>query len=398
MNREDFPILENNPGLIYFDNGATTLKPKCMIDATSEYYEKYSANAHRGDYDISLKVDMAYEGVREAVAKFINAEKNEIVFTSGSTEALNEIAFGYFKNRLNSNDEILISYAEHASNVLPWFRVQSETGCKLNFIPLDENEHITLENVKKTITDNTKVISLAYITNVIGDIRPIKEIVEYAHSKSILVVVDGAQSVPHIKTDVKDLDVDFLAFSAHKMCGPTGVGVLYGKYELLKGTVPLMYGGGMNEKFDSPECVELKDVPTRFEAGTPNIAGVIGFGSVINYINNIGIDNIKKHETELKDYCISKMKEIPHINIISNSDSGIVTFNVDGIFPQDVAVYLNKYHICVRAGNHCAKILKNETNVNNTVRASFYIYNTKEEIDKFVDLLKDKDKIIREMI
>ncbi len=398
MNREDFPIIKNNPELIYFDNGATTLKPKCMIDATSEYYEKYSANAHRGDYDISLKVDMAYEGVREEVAKFINAEKNEIVFTSGSTEALNEVAFGYFKNRLNSNDEILISYAEHASNVLPWFRIQSETGCKLNFIPLDENEHITLENVKKTITENTKVISLAYITNVIGDIRPIKEIVEYAHSKNILVVVDGAQSVPHIKTDVKDLDVDFLAFSAHKMMGPTGVGVLYGKYELLKGMVPLMYGGGMNEKFDSPECVELKDVPTRFEAGTPNIAGVIGFGSVINYINNIGIDNIYNHEIELKDYCISKMKEIPHINIISNSDSGIVTFNVDGIFPQDVAVYLNKYHICVRAGNHCAKILKNETNVNNTVRASFYVYNTKEEIDKFVDLLRDKDKIIREMI
>ena len=398
MNREDFPIFKNNSELIYFDNGATTLKPKCMIDATSEYYEKYSANAHRGDYDISLKVDMAYEGVREEVAKFINAEKNEIIFTSGSTEALNLVAFGYFKNRLNSNDEVLISYAEHASNVLPWFRIQSETGCKLNFIPLDENEHITLENVKKTITENTKVISLAYITNVIGDIRPIKEIVEYAHSKNILVVVDGAQSVPHIKTDVKDLDVDFLAFSAHKMMGPTGVGVLYGKYELLKGMVPLMYGGGMNEKFDSPECVELKDVPTRFEAGTPNIAGVIGFGAVINYINNIGIDNIYKHEIELKDYCISKMKEIPHINIISNSDSGIVTFNVDGIFPQDVAVYLNKYHICVRAGNHCAKILKNETNVNNTVRASFYIYNTKEEIDKFVDLLRDKDKIIREMI
>ena len=398
MNREDFPIIKNKPELIYFDNGATTLKPQCMIDATSEYYEKYSANAHRGDYDISLKVDMAYEGVREAVAKFINAEKNEIIFTSGSTEGLNEVAFGYFKNRLNSNDEILISYAEHASNVLPWFRVQAESGCKLNFIPLDENEHITLENVKKTVTENTKVISLAYITNVIGDIRPIKEIVEYAHSKNILVVVDGAQSVPHIKTDVKDLDVDFLAFSAHKMMGPTGVGVLYGKYDLLKGMVPLMYGGGMNEKFDSPECVELKDVPTRFEAGTPNIAGVIGFGSVINYINNIGIDNIYKHDIELKDYCISKMKEIPHINIISNSDSGIVTFNVDGIFPQDVAVYLNKYKICVRAGNHCAKLLKNETNVNNTVRASFYIYNTKEEIDKFVDLLRDKDKIIREMI
>ena len=398
MNREDFPILKNNPNLIYFDNGATTLKPKCMIDRTKEYYELYSANAHRGDYGISLKVDMAFEGVRESTAKFINAEKNEIIFTSGSTESLNLVAFGYFKNRLNSNDEILISYAEHASNVLPWFRIQSEIGCKVNFIPLDDTEHITLENVKKSITEHTKVISLAHITNVIGDIRPIKEIVEYAHSKNILVVVDGAQSVPHIKTDVKDLDIDFLAFSAHKMMGPTGVGVLYGKYDLLKGMVPLMYGGGMNERFDSPECVELKDVPTRFEAGTPNIAGVIGFGAVLDYINTIGIDNIYKHELELKDYMISKLESIPHINIISNSDSGIVTFNVEGIFPQDVAVYLDKYNICVRAGNHCAKILKNETKVNNTVRASLYMYNTYAEIDKFVDLLRDKDKIIREMI
>ncbi len=398
MNREDFPILEHNPGLVYFDNGATTLKPKCLSVATTEYYEKYSANAHRGDYGISLKVDMAFEGVREAVAKFINAETNEIIFTSGSTESLNLVAFGYFKNRLNSIDEVLISYAEHASNVLPWFRIQSETGCKVNFIPLDDFEHITLENVKKSITENTKVISLAHITNVIGDIRPIKEIVEYAHSKNILVVVDGAQSVPHIKTDVKDLDVDFLAFSAHKMMGPTGVGVLYGKYDLLKGMVPIMYGGGMNEKFDSPDCVELKDVPTRFEAGTPNIAGVIGFGAVLKYINNIGIENIYKHEVELKNYMIEKLKEIPHVNIISNSDSGIVTFNVEGIFPQDVAVFLDKYNICVRAGNHCAKILKNETKVNNTVRASLYMYNTYAEVDKFVDLLRDKDKIIREMI
>ena len=398
MNRSDFPILDNNPGLVYFDNGATTLKPKCLSDATTEYYEKYSANAHRGDYGISLKVDLAFEGVREAVAKFINAETNEIIFTSGSTESVNLVACGYFKNRLNNNDEVLISYAEHASNVLPWFRIQAETGCKVNFIPLDDNEHITLENVKKSITEKTKVISLAHITNVIGDVRPIKEIVEYAHSKNILVVVDGAQSVPHIKTDVKDLDVDFLAFSAHKMMGPTGVGVLFGKYELLKGMVPIMYGGGMNEKFDSPDCVELKDVPTRFEAGTPNIAGVIGFGAVLKYINNIGIDNIYKHEVELKNYMIEKLKEIPHVNIISNSDSGIVTFNVEGIFPQDVAVYLDKYKICVRAGNHCAKILKNETKVNNTVRASLYMYNTKDEIDKFVDLLRDKDKIIREMI
>ena len=396
MNRELFPILKNN--IIYFDNGATTLKPQSVIDTTVDYYSNYSANAHRGDYDISLKVDIAYEGVREKVGKLINCSSKEVIFTSGTTESLNLVASGYFKNRLTSNDEILISYAEHASNVLPWFRLQNEVGAKVKFIPLDVNFHITLDNVKASITENTKVISLAHVTNVIGDIRPIKEIIEYAHSKGILVVVDGAQSVPHIKVDVKELDIDFLAFSAHKMCGPTGVGVLYGKRELLEGIEPMDLGGGMNESFDAPDCIELKDVPTRFEAGTPNIAGVIAFGSAIDFLLEVGLDNISKHESELKNYLVSKLSEIEHINIVSKSDTGIVAFNVDGIFPQDVAVYLNKYGICVRAGNHCAKILKNETKINNTVRASLYLYNTKEEIDKFVDLLRDKEKIIKEMI
>ena len=229
MSTNDFPML--NEDIIYMDNGATSLKPKCVLDKMNEYYEKYSANAHRGDYDISLKVDIAYEGVREKVGKLINCSSKEVIFTSGTTESLNLVASGYFKNRLTSNDEILISYAEHASNVLPWFRLQNEVGAKVKFIPLDVNFHITLDNVKASITENTKVISLAHVTNVIGDIRPIKEIIEYAHSKGILVVVDGAQSVPHIKVDVKELDIDFLAFSAHKMCGPTGVGVLYGKRE-----------------------------------------------------------------------------------------------------------------------------------------------------------------------
>ena len=396
MNREDFPILKQN--IIYFDNGATTLKPQTVIDSTVDYYSNYSANAHRGDYDISLKVDMAYEAVRDKVGRLINCSRDEVIFTSGTTESLNLVASGYFKNRLTSNDEILISYAEHASNVLPWFRLQNEIGSKVKFIPLDDNYHVTLENVKEAITDNTKVISLAHVTNVIGDIRPIKEIIEYAHSKGILVVVDGAQSVPHMSVDVKELDIDFLAFSGHKMCGPTGVGVLYGKHELLEGMEPMDLGGGMNESFDAPDCIELKDVPTRFEAGTPNIAGVIALGSAIDYLMSIGLDNIYNHEKELRDYMVSKLSTLEHINIVSNSDTGIVAFNVDGIFPQDVAVYLNKYGICVRAGNHCAKILKNETKVNNTIRASLYLYNTKEEIDKFVDLLRDKDKIIKEMI
>jgi cysteine desulfurase/selenocysteine lyase len=237
------------------------------------------------------------------------------------------------------------------------------------------------------------------ITNVIGDIRPIKEICEYAHQNNIFVVVDGAQSVPHIKTDVQDLDCDFLAFSGHKMCGPTGIGILYGKYELLNELEPLNLGGGMNESFDSVEEVYLKPLPIRLEAGTPNIEGAIGLGAAVEYLSKIGLDNITNHEQTLRNYLVKKLKEIPHISIINEeSDSGIVAFNVDDIFAQDVAVYLNKYNICVRAGNHCAKILKNEVGVKNTVRVSIYIYNTKEEIDTLVNLLKDKNKIINEML
>ena len=237
------------------------------------------------------------------------------------------------------------------------------------------------------------------ITNVIGDLRPIKEICEFAHQQNIFVVVDGAQSVPHIKTDVQDLDCDFLAFSGHKMCGPTGIGVLYGKYELLNELEPINLGGGMNESFDTIDQVYLKPLPTRLEAGTPNIAGAIGLGAAIEFLTSIGMDNVKEHEQTLRKKLVNKLKEIPHISIINEeSDSGIIAFNVDGVFAQDVAVYLNKHNICVRAGNHCAKILKNEVGVKNTVRISIYIYNTEEEINKIADLLKDKNKIIDEML
>ena len=249
MYRDDFPML--NKDIIYFDNGATSLKPKCVIDKIKDYYENYSANAHRGDYDISFKVDQEYENAREEVMNFINAKKKEeIVFTSGTTDSLNMIAFGFFQKYLEPSDEVLITTSEHASNVLPWFRLSKLIGCKVNFIPLDEDYHVTLDNVKKSITPNTKVISIAGVTNVIGDVRPIKEITRLAHERDIFVVVDGAQSVPHIKTDVQDLDIDFLAFSGHKMLGPTGVGVLYGKYEFLNDLEPVRVGGGMNESFD----------------------------------------------------------------------------------------------------------------------------------------------------
>ena len=397
MHREDFPMLKQD--IIYFDNGATTFKPQCVIDAMNDYYSNYSANAHRGDYDISYKVDVNYENTRNKVAKFINANTEEIVFTSGTTDSLNIIVNGFFKQNLEVGDEVLITLSEHASNVLPWFKLAKTNGIIIKYIELDKNLHVTLNNIKKAITPNTRVISLAGITNVVGDERPIKEICEFAHNNNIFVIVDGAQSVPHTKTDVKDLDCDFLAFSAHKMCGPTGVGVLYGKYELLESIEPINLGGGMNESFDSIDEVYLKDVPIRLEAGTQNIAGVIGLGATIDYLNKIGMDNIKIYEIKLKKYLIEKLKNIPHINVVNEEcDSGIVAFNVDGIFAQDVAYYLNKYHICVRAGNHCAKILKNAIGVKNTVRISLYFYNTESELDKLVDLLSDKERIISEMI
>lgn len=396
--KNDFPML--NRDIIYFDNGATTFKPNQVIDAITDYYKNYSANAHRGDYEISLKVDMTYEGVREKVRSFINAKSTEeIIFTSGATESLNMIANGFFANILEAGDEILISDAEHASNVLPWFRLAKELGCVIKYIPLDNDYHITKEALIKCITPKTKVISIAEITNVVGDVRPIKEIANIAHANNIFLVVDGAQSVPHKKTDVQDADIDFLAFSAHKMCGPTGVGVLYGKAILLESMIPTKLGGGMNESFDSEDEVYLKDLPTRLEAGTPNIAGVIGLGAAIDYLNKIGMDEISFIESELKRYMILKLERIPHIDIINpECDSGIVAFNVDGVFPQDVAVYLDRYNVCVRAGNHCAKILKKSVGVKNTVRVSLYFYNTKEEIDALVELLKDRDKIMKEMI
>ena len=395
MNREDFPMLKGD--IIYFDNSATSLKPKCVIDKITDYYENYSANSHRGDYDISYKVDLEYEGARNLVANYINAsESEEVVFTSGTTESLNMIATGFFANLIEEGDEILITTSEHASNVLPWFRLENEYGCIVKYIPLDSNYHVTLDNVKKMVNTHTKVICLAQVTNVIGDVRPIKEICKFAHDNNIFVVVDGAQSIPHMKVDVQDLDCDFFAFSAHKMYGPTGLGVLYGKKQLLENLEPINLGGGMNESFDSPSEILLKDLPLRLEAGTPNIASVIAFGESINYLNRVGIEKIHEREIFLRNYLVEKLVKIPHIDIINiEADSGIVTFNV---FSQYISYYLNKYGICVRAGNHCAKILKNAINVNNTVRISLAFYNTESEIDFLIELLSDKNKILKEMI
>ncbi len=396
MHRDDFNILKQD--IIYFDSGATTLKPYVLAEAVSDYYNNYSANAHRGDYDLSLKVDEEYEKSRFLVSEFINADNNEIIFTNNATDSLNKIVLGFFENYLQANDEVLITKSEHASNVLPWFELAKRKNIRVKYIELTTNHRVTLDNLKKSVTRNTKVISLAHVTNVIGDIRPIKEITEFAHLNNILVVVDGAQSVPHIKVDVKALDIDFLAFSAHKMCGPTGVGVLYGKYDLLKQMKPLIVGGGMNGSFETDGEVLYNEPPYLYEAGTPNIAGVIGFGRVIEYLNSIGMDTIKKYELELTEYALSRLLEIDNIVVYNQTcESGIIAFNYKDVFSQDLAIYLNKYKICVRAGNHCAKILKNEINIKNTCRISLYFYNTKEEIDKLIEVLKNpklKEEII----
>ena len=389
MNREDFKLL--NSDLIYFDNGATTLKPYILSESISDYYNNYSSNAHRGDYDISIKTDTMYENTRKLVKELINAKSaDQIVFTNNATDSLNKIIFGYFKNYLNNGDEVLITKAEHASNILPWFELKDEIGIKVDYIDLNEELKITLDNVKKAVTPNTKVISLAHITNVVGDIRPIKEIIQYAHQNNIKVLIDGAQSIPHIKIDVQELDMDFLVFSAHKMCGPTGVGVIYVKEDFLNDIKPIIVGGGMNSSFEYNGDRVYNNMPHKLEAGTPNIAGVIGFGSVIKYLLNIGMKNIEAYEKDLRKYAIEQMKKVPNIMIYNeNSESSIITFNMKDIFPQDVAIYLNKYNICIRAGNHCAKILKEEIGIKNTCRVSLYFYNTKEEIDKLVEVLSN---------
>ena len=398
MNRNDFEMLANN--VVYFDNGATTLKPKCVKEAICKYYTEYTANAHRGDYKNSAIVDSLYEGTREKVRHFINAkETSEIVFTSGTTNGMNMIVSGFFRNYLKKDDEVLITLSEHASNIIPWFILQKEIGIIVKYIPLNEQHEVTVENFKNSITDKTKVVSLAYVTNVIGDERPIKEISKIAHDNNIFVVVDAAQGAPHKKIDVQDDDIDFMAFSGHKMYGPTGIGVLYAKFDLLDKITPMNYGGGMNAMFTKDGYVELREIPTRLEGGTPNIEGVLGLGEAISYLEHIGMDKINEYEKNLRKYLINELNKIDFIEVYNkNNDTNIVAFNIKGVFAQDAAIYLDKYNICVRAGNHCAKMLDNVFNVSNTVRISLSFYNTREEIDLLINVLKNSGNIWKEIL
>ena len=383
-------ILMKEKSIIYFDNAATSLKPKRVIDKIVDYYSNYSANSHRGDYDISFKVDDEIDNTRDLVRKFINAKKKEeIIFTKNTTDSLNMVVFGYFYNHLNEGDEIILSSSEHASNILPWLILSTKKNLNVVFIDSINNK-LNIEELESKITTRTKVISLAQITNVTGDKRDIKKICDIAHKKGILVVCDAAQSAPHIKIDVKDLDVDFLAFSAHKMCGPTGVGVLYGKYNLLTHMMPISFGGGMNLNYDE-NSLSLVEIPYRFEAGTLNIAGIIGFSEAINFINEYGIENIEKKVKYLKEYLIKELESIPYVKIYNKSSEGsTVIINIDGILSGDLGLYLNTKGICVRSGKHCAKMGDNKED---TVRISLYFYNEIYEIDYLVKVLKDKKSI-----
>lgn len=389
--RKDFPMFENKSkkgfDLVYFDNAATTFKPKSVIQAVVDYYTKYSVNAHRGDYELSYQVDTLYESVRDTVASFINCDRKEVVFTSGTSLALNQIAYGYAQKILKEGDVVISDVAEHASNYLPWMHACEINKAKLEFIELDEHGCVSIEKFKQAMHDQVKIVSLAHVTNVMGCTIDVKEICKIAHSYGAIVVIDGAQSAPHMKVDMKDLDCDFFAFSAHKLCGPTGSGVLYGKYELLEEMDPLMLGGGSNARYDMCGNLLMKNPPYKFESGTPAIEATLGLKAAIEYITSIGIENIQTYESDLRAYLISEMKKLDNVIIYNEkSDSGIVTFNIKDVFSQDAATYFSDKGISLRSGQHCAKLLMDFLDTPSTLRASLYFYNTKEEVDYFIEV------------
>lgn len=383
--RKDFPMLVNHPELIYFDNGATSLKPKCVIDAVNDFYMYHTSNVHRGDYAIAAQNDALYDETRKQVAKLINCNPDEVVYTHNVSQSMNQIAYGMGHDFLKAGDTVLISKVEHASNILPWFHLEQEHGIKVRYIPTDDEGNISIEEFEKCFDETVKAVSVAEVTNVLGSVQPVKQMCRIAHEHGAYMIVDGAQSVPHMPVDVRDLDIDFMGFSAHKMCGPGGVGILYGKKELLEKMTPMLYGGDMNARFYSNGEVILKDVPVKFEAGTPNIEGVIGTGEACRYLMQVGMDNIHQYEMELRAYFCEQLSKLDNI-VIYNKDnlSGPIDFNVKDVFAQDAASYLASKNIAVRSGNHCAKLLHEVIGTDQTLRASLYFYNTKEEVDRFV--------------
>ncbi|PGK17793.1 cysteine desulfurase [Bacillus cereus] len=394
--RKQFPILDqkvNGKQLVYFDSAATSQKPIQVIETLERYYKEYNSNVHRGVHTLGTKATDAYEGAREKVRKFINAKSmEEIIFTRGTTTALNTVAASYGLENVKEGDEIVISYMEHHSNIIPWQQVAKKTGATLKYLPLQPDGTISIEDARQTITPNTKIVSIMQVSNVLGTINPVKEIGAIAHENGAIMVVDGAQSTPHMKVDVQDLNCDFYALSAHKMCGPTGIGVLYGKKELLNNMEPIEFGGEMIDFVDLQEST-WKELPWKFEAGTPIIGNAIGLGAAIDFLEEIGLHNIEKHEHELAQYALERLSEVDGVTIYGPKNrAGLVTFNIEDVHPHDVATVLDVEGIAVRAGHHCAQPLMKWLKASSTARASFYLYNTKEEIDTFVDsLIKTKE-------
>jgi cysteine desulfurase/selenocysteine lyase len=397
--RKLFPILNqevNGQPLVYLDSAATSQKPAVVIEAIEQYYRGYNSNVHRGVHTLGTKATDAYEGAREKVRKFINASSiEEIIFTRGTTTSLNTVARSYGLANVQEGDEIVISYMEHHSNIIPWQQVAKQTGAVLKYIPLQEDGTISLEDVRATVTNATKIVSVMHVSNVLGTINPVKEIAAIAHEHGAIMVVDGAQSTPHLKVDVQDLDCDFFAFSGHKMAAPTGIGALYGKKELLEKMEPVEFGGEMIDFVGLYEST-WKELPWKFEGGTPIIAGAIGLGAAIDFLEEIGLDNIERHEHHLAAYAMEKMSTIEGMTIYGPKDSakraGVVTFNLNDVHPHDVATVLDADGIAVRAGHHCAQPLMKWLDVSATARASFYLYNTEEDIDKLVSsLIKTKE-------
>nr|WP_243356305.1 cysteine desulfurase [Bacillus litorisediminis] len=389
--RQLFPILDqevNGKPLVYLDSSATSQKPVSVIQTLQDYYEGYNSNVHRGVHTLGTKATDRYEGAREKVRAFINASSTEeVIFTRGTTTSINTVAVSYAREHVKEGDEIVITYMEHHSNLIPWQQVAKKTGATLKYIPLEEDGTLSLEKVRETITPNTKVVSVTHVSNVLGTINPIKDIAKIAHENGAIMVVDGAQAAPHIRVDVQDLDCDFYAFSSHKMCGPTGIGVLYGKKHLLEEMEPVEFGGEMIDFVGLHES-NWKELPWKFEAGTPIIAGAIGLGAAIDFLEEVGLDNIAEHEHSLTEYAMHKMSQIEGITIFGPKDplkrAGLVTFNIQDVHPHDVATVLDAEGIAVRAGHHCAQVLMKWLNVSATARASFYLYNTKDDIDKLV--------------
>ena len=387
MREEDFPILKNRD-MAYLDSGATTQKPQKVLDAVESFYEQENANPHRGAYSLSIEATEAYESTRWKIAKFINARyPEEIIFSKNATESLNLLAYSYGLDNLEKEDEVVISIMEHHSNLVPWQYVTNKTGSTLKYMYINDNFEISKEEIESKITDKTKIVGITHISNVLGTINPVKEIIKYAHKKGAIVIVDASQSIPHMKIDVQDLDADFLVFSGHKMLAPLGIGVLYGKKELLQKMKPFLMGGDMIE-YVYEQKTTFAPLPNKFEAGTQNVEGVIGLGAAIDYINEIGYDKIAEVEKELTEYAREKLSKLDYLDLYLTPNKGnhssVFSFNIKGVHPHDVASILDIENVYVRSGNHCAQPLLRSLGIDSTCRASLYFYNTKEDIDKLV--------------